>query len=325
MMEAVYESGVAGLICRQCEDILLNDLLYVRGIILAKCSYFKGKVTITYDPAIISEDEIKKKLASVGFPPIERNGKGKIIDGISLLAIIGLFLMIRFINLPAIPKADNDTSYLFLFLIGLVTGTHCVFMCGGIMLSQTSEKSIKNKKISKQRIFSVAVYNFGRVLAASILGIVFGEVGKYIVFSLKAKSILYTLTGLYILFTALAMWGVPILRKINTGLPSFCKLKKKNKLLTQAGPFLAGVFTAFLPCASSNSVWLIAVSSGSWLKGLLTMLSWSLGTVPFMMLFGFLSFFAQKKSQAWMIRINIVLMMTLGLNLLYMGIMIMIK
>lgn len=319
-MEKVYETGVSGLICFQCEDILINDLLYVRGIISVKCSYFKGRVKITYDSDIISEELIKEKLIGFGFQPSVKNGKGKLLDLLSIVLVIGLFFLIRYVNLPNIPKADNDTSYLMLFFIGLVTGTHCIIMCGGIMLSQTSDRSIKHSKPTKNRIFSVIIYNLGRVITATILGIIFGAIGKYIVFSLKTKSILYTFTGFYIVFIALAMWGVPFLRKIQTGIPSLCEIKKKNKFLIQAGPFIAGIFTALLPCASSNSMWLLSVTSGDWLKGMLTMLSWSCGTVPFMMLFGLLSSFFNGRKQAWMIRINIILLITLGLNLAVNGI-----
>ncbi len=324
-MEKIYESGVSGLICSQCEDILVNDMLYVRGVVSVKCSYFKGKVKIEYDPDILSEEQIKEKLIASGFAPSEKNGKGMILDILSVIFIIGLFLFIRFVNLPNIPKADNDTSYLMLFMIGLVTGTHCVIMCGGIMLSQTCERSIKSKKPTKKKVLSVIIYNLARVITASVLGILFGAVGKYIVFSLKTKSILYTMTGIYIAFVSLSMWGVPFLRRIQAGIPSLCEVKKKNRFFKHIGPFFAGVFTALLPCASSNSMWMISVSSGDWIKGMLSMLSWSLGTLPCMIAFGLLSSFFVGKKQGWMIRINIILMMTLGLNLIYNGISIMLK
>ena len=129
----------------------------------------------------------------------------------------------------------------------------------------------------------------------------------------------FTLTGLYILLVALGIWGVPLVRQIQSGIPSLCEVKQKNPAARHAGPFLAGLLTALLPCASSNGMWLLAVSSGSALKGLLTMLSWAFGTVPFMVLFGMFASFLSGRKQAWMIRINIVLMVTLGLNLAIMG------
>lgn len=316
MNESVLETGVGGLICCQCEDLLVNRLSYVRGVIGVECSYFRGRAKIRYDAEILPEEKLKEEMKRAGFPATEKSGKGKIYDLLSVIAILLLFCFVRFVNLPLIPKADNGTSYPMLFLIGLVTGTHCMVMCGGIMLSQTSARKIDGEKA---RIPQVLLYNAGRVLMAGLLGLLFGTVGKNILFSMKAKSMIFTLTGIYILLVALGIWGVPFVRRIQAGIPSLCEVKKKNRMAQHAGPFLAGVLTALLPCASSNSMWLIAVSSGSGVKGLLTMLFWALGTVPCMVLFGLFSSFLIGKKQALMIRINIVLMMTLGINLAYMG------
>lgn len=316
MNETVLETGVDGLICRQCEDLLVNRLTYIRGVIGVECSYFRGRAKIRYDAEIISEEKLKEEMERAGFPATEKSGKGKIYDLISVVAIILLFCFIRFVNLPLIPKADNGTSYSMLFMIGLVTGTHCMVMCGGIMLSQTSARKIDGKK---NRIPQILLYNGGRVLMAGLLGLLFGIIGKNILFSMKAKSMIFTLTGIYILIVALGIWGVPFVRRLQAGIPSLCEVKQKSRMARHAGPFLAGVLTALLPCASSNSMWLIAVSSGSGIKGMFTMLFWALGTVPCMVLFGLFSSFLTGKKQAVMIRINIVLMMTLGINLAYMG------
>ncbi len=326
MSELLFESYVDGLICKECEDILINSLLFKRGIIDVKCSYFKGKVLIKYDDSLINEEKIKEYLLSIGYPSCNKTIKGKVYDIISIILIIGLFLLIRFINLPLIPKADNGTSYLGLFLIGLVTGTHCIVMCGGIMLSRTGVKKIETpKKDIKKNIFRVLLFNISRVLMGALLGMIFGLIGKYIIFSDKAKSIIYTLTGIYIIFMVLGMWGVPFIRKIQYGLPSLCTLKKKNKIFKSIGPILGGIFVALLPCASSNSMWLLAVSSGSALNGFLTLLCWGLGTIPFMLLFGIFSSLISFKKEALMIRLNIIFMGTLGLNLIYMGLKLVLK
>ncbi len=318
MDEQIFETGVTNLICYQCEDILKNRFSYVRGIINVECSYFKGRIKITYDKDIIKEEQIKEIMTSSGFSPTSKSGKGKIYDLITLILILIVFFLLQIIDLPLIPKADNGTSYIMLFLIGLVTGTHCMVMCGGIMMSQTTNKKLDGNTI-KTRLSKVILYNLGRVLMASILGLIFGLIGKKLIFSMKAKSMIFTFTGCYIILLAFAIWGVPIIRKIQTQIPSLCNLKKKNKKFKNMGPFIAGILTALLPCASSNSMWMLAASSGSAIKGMFTMLAWSLGTVPFMILFGMFSSFKGLK-HGLMIRLNIVLMMSLGLNLAYMGI-----
>lgn len=317
MNESILETGVGGLICRQCEDLFINRLSYVRGVIGVECSYFKGRAKIRYDADILSETALKQQMEKSGFPATEESGKGRIYDYFSVLAILVLLVLIRYVNLPLIPKADNGTSYAGLFLIGLVTGTHCMVMCGGIMLSQTAGRRIDEKSV--KQVLPVICYNAGRVLMAVLLGGLFGVIGKKLLFSMKAKSMIFTMTGIYILLIALSIWGVPVIRKIQTGIPSLCEARKKKPCIQSMRPFGAGILTALLPCASSNSMWLLAVSSGSANKGMLTMFFWSLGTVPCMMLFGIFASFFRGEKQAWMIRLNIVLLMTLGLNLMIMG------
>ena len=135
MKEEILETGIQGLICRQCEDIIIQKLAYIKGIIKVEASYWKGKVTIKYDPDIISINEIYTKLKDIGLPATNKCGKGKLYDLISVILIIVGCIILKNIKLPMIPTASNGITYLQLFLIGLVTGTHCVIMCGGIMLT----------------------------------------------------------------------------------------------------------------------------------------------------------------------------------------------
>ena len=60
MNESVLETGVGGLICCQCEDLLVNRLSYVRGVIGVECSYFRGRAKIRYDAEILPEEKLNE-------------------------------------------------------------------------------------------------------------------------------------------------------------------------------------------------------------------------------------------------------------------------
>lgn len=321
MREAELESGVGGLICRQCEDLFRGRLSYVRGVVGVECSYFRGRARIRYDADLLSEEELRHKMEQAGFPATERNGRGRLYDLLSVLAIAALLVVVRAVDLPAIPKADNGTSYLGLFLIGLVSGTHCMVMCGGIMLSQTAERMLGEARphMTGRRLAPVLAYNAGRVAMASALGALFGTIGSAVMFSMKTKSMVFTMTGLYILLVGLGIWGVPALRRIQGGVPTLCEARRKSPTARRAGPFVAGMLTALLPCAASNGMWMLAVSAGGATEGLATMLSWALGTLPCMVAFGMFASMLGGRGQAWMIRVNVVLLVTLGLNMAAMG------
>lgn len=54
MTTAVLELNVSGMICRACEDAIADALLHTRGVISAQAHYWRSRVTITYDPDIVT-------------------------------------------------------------------------------------------------------------------------------------------------------------------------------------------------------------------------------------------------------------------------------
>ena len=318
MKEEILETGIQGLICRQCEDIIIQKLAYIKGIIKVEASYWKGKVTIKYDPDIISINEIYTKLKDIGFPATNKCGKGKLYDLISVILIIVGCITLKNIKLPMIPTASNGITYLQLFLIGLVTGTHCVIMCGGIMLTQTVSYNFSANKKWKV-IISTFFYNIGRVIMAIILGFIFGKIGNIIIFNSKAKSMIYSLTGAYVIFVGLGIWGIPGIRKIQAGLPTLCDISKKFRNAKELGPFCIGLLTELLPCASSNSMWILAMTTGNGIDGAKIMLAWVMGTLPCMILLGIFSSLFSKTKVAIITRINVILLIVLGVRMLWMG------
>ena len=59
------------------------------------------------------------------------------------------------------------------FILGLLGSFHCVGMCGPIAFMLPVDRSNTVKKITQ-----ISIYHFGRLLAYSIIGLVFGLIGK---------------------------------------------------------------------------------------------------------------------------------------------------
>jgi sulfite exporter TauE/SafE len=77
--------------------------------------------------------------------------------------------------------------------------------------------------------------------------------------------------------------------------PDFFSFFRKVEHKTLA-PFLLGVGTFFLPCGFTQAMQVAALSSGSFLSGLLIMTAFALGTLPMLALLSFGSAsFAQSK------------------------------
>ena len=322
MRTETYETKVQGMICRQCEDIVSNALTQTRGVVNAGASYWKNRVTVSYDPDIISPEEIRAVLEKSGYPAGDGGVTGMAVDIICLLAMVGLFFLFKDVNLVSVPKAEAGATLGFIFVIGLLTSTHCIGMCGGIMLSQTTDASIADAKGRKRRGLKAALaYNGGRVLTCIVTGAVFGGIGAVITYTMTFKSILFTMSGAVVLLLGLNMWGViPGLRALSPQLPGACELPKKARSRWVGRPLIIGLLTGVMPCGATYAMWVYSMGTGSALSGSLSMLVWCLGTVPLMLIFGSVGAFIPVKYSKWMVKISAVFVAALGLLMLVKGI-----
>ncbi len=296
MSTSVFQSRVDGIICPNCTYEINARLNRVDGILGAKTSYIKSEVTAEYDPARITEPEIASQLSSMGYPV----GKGRsnlLSDALGLLCIAALyFLLTRLIGSVPTPMAEQDMSLWLVFLTGLLGGVHCIGMCGGIMLTQHNALG----------------YNGGRMVGYTIMGGVFGAVGSALVFSRGVKSAVFIVAGALVILIGLQMWGVPLLRKLRPGLPSPCGRRGK--------PFVVGLLTGVMPCGMLTSLWFVAASSASAVKGAEIMLVFGLGTCGCMLLFGLLGDALTRKYNKYILKASTMLIITMGLMLLVKGV-----
>ncbi len=299
MVNEKFVSKVDGMICPQCEDEIAAALLHTRGIIGCNVSYRKSQVTAEYDPEIISAGGIKGVLSAAGYP-VGNGSSGRRADIIALISVICLYFAVpAATGLVKVPAAESGVGPTALFIIGILSGVHCIGMCGGIMLSQGN----------------ALLYNGGRVLSYTLMGALFGAAGKAFGYDAEMKSMLFTVCGLLVVLIGLKMWGVPFLRRISPALTKPCRFSGKA--------FCVGVLTGLMPCGALSSMWMLAASSGSWLGGAADMLAFALGSCVFMLAFGLLGTFIPKKYNKYMLKCSTVLIVALGLILTTKGIKIM--
>ena len=315
LQTAIFETHVDGMTCRPCEDTILDALLSTRGIVRAEVSYWKASVRVEYDPELLSEKQIGELLSVAGYPPCATSRGGWKTELLTAIAVPILCLVLPHIPLLSIPQVQGDANLPMLFLIGLVTGTHCICMCGGITLSQTTSSDLRMAYAPAKPFFR---YQVGRLLASTVLGIAFGALGTVLSYSIKLKSMLYTLCGLAVLFIGLCTWGTfPMLRRVQAQLPALCRMPSGIKRIGK--PFVVGILNALLPCAASSTMWLYAASTGSPFAGGLSMLVWCLGTFPAMGIFAGIGKILPPKGQCIFERLSVVLMLAMGVNMAVRG------
>lgn len=311
MQTESIELKIRGMICRSCVDEVEALLLHTRGVVRAKASYAKGLAQIEYDPAITSEEALRKSLINGGYEVGDRVWSALLMDGLCLLGTL-LLTALLLGGRHAGPELPAGASFGAVFLVGLFTSPHCLGMCGGILLGQSAG--------SAAPVRASVFYNGGRALSYTVLGAVFGALGTVIAYSMSVKSMVFTMVGLAVALIGLNLWGLlPGLRALFPEQRSFCRLPMTAQKCLASRPLLIGLLTGLMPCGSLYAMWLYTVSTGSAAGGAVNMLAFSLGTAPLMFLFGALGTLIPRKWNKYFVKASAVIVTAMGLKMLIMG------
>ncbi len=180
-----------------------------------------------------------------------------------------------------------DSGFLALFLVGLLGGTHCVGMCGGIV-------GALSMGVSARWSMHLA-YNLGRILsysAAGALAGILGGAGMGLEGQVPVRLILYLVANLMLVALGLYLLGITralafteragqaLWRRIQPLTRRFLPARS----IIQAFPL--GLLWGWLPCGLVYSALASALTAGSGQRGALMMLAFGLGTLPNLLLAG---------------------------------------
>jgi len=284
-----YTFHVSGTHCASCK-ILIEDVLNEQDIIKsAVIDLKKETLEIETDSEISGEefaDFLTSKISKNGYT-VSLEKKQKVKDDIIWQAIpIGLVFLALFfllqksgiLNFGIGGKATPTTS----FIIGLIASvSSCLAIVGGLVLSlsaKISQDDISDKK-------NLVLFHVGRLGSFALLGGALGMLGKAIGVNFTLTAILGLLASLVMLFLGLNLMGIFSKSKITlpTGIFKFFR-KIEHKTFT---PLIIGFGTFFLPCGFTQSMQVVALSSGSFTMGALIMFAFALGTFPVLALLSF--------------------------------------
>ena len=318
--------SVSGMTCVNCENRIENKLKKLDGVTDVTASYTRAQVSFTYDPDRVELSTIIQTIENMDYH-VNRAGekqknqtdvkKNRMNEALGIvIIIIAAFVIINYFGgfsiFNSFPEAKLGVGYSALFLIGLLTSIHCVAMCGGINLSQcVPNAGVKSdKKMANLR--PGILYNTGRVISYTIVGGIVGGVGSVISFSGTAKGIVAVLAGVFMVIMGLNMLNLfPWLRKFNPRMPKIF-VRKINDQKKSNSPLYVGLLNGLMPCGPLQAMQLYALSTGDPVQGALSMLAFSLGTVPLMFGLGAISSFLSKKFTSKMMTASAVLVLILG-------------
>lgn len=293
---------VFDMTCTSCESRVEMAVRKLDGVKNAIASFSSQFLTIDYDTELCNPEKIKTAIKVSGYST--GNSNNYKVVGIFIIAAAILLIGNSYGGIDMTSRL-NGATYFVLFIVGALTSIHCVGMCGGIMLSQSINKDSKSKFDS---IKPAILYNAGRIVSYTVIGGVVGALGSVLSLSISVKAGLQVFAGVFMIIMGLNMSGFGLFRKLNIKLPwTACSVKKKPKT-----PFLVGVLNGLMPCGPLQTMQLYALGTGSAFNGALSMLIFSLGTVPLMLTFGALSGLISKGYTKTLLKFSGILVVVLG-------------
>jgi len=319
---------VHGMECGSCEKIIQRQAKTIDGVAKLSVDYVSGKGEVTYDPRKTDINEIFDAISGKGYScrfsgskePRQKKPINYIplILGSVVLLFAGYYL---FGGLSAsIPALDENTSLLLLFTVGLLTGFHCIAMCGGFVVSYSSKDALTRGGLNLR---SHMAYGFGKTLSYTVVGAVFGFIGSYLTFTPLMRGMAAVLAGVFLILFGFNMLDVfTWFRKYRMKTPGFIERIASRQSRKNSSPFVIGLLNGLMiACGPLQAMYLFAAASGSAYYGARALLVFGLGTLPVLLGFGVFTSLISSRLTSRIVRFSGVAVIILGLIMLNRGLM----
>jgi sulfite exporter TauE/SafE/copper chaperone CopZ len=305
-MPQTYTFHVNGMHCNSCVILTESELKEVKGVSKAKTSLKEKHVEVTGEFGDKSQEQVMNELSEVLKPhgySLSLEKEARIVRWsefayalpISFL-FVAVFILLQKLGIVNLVNTA-DVTYGTAFVVGLIASVStCMAVVGGIVLSLSASYAKEGDKVRPQTLFHV-----GRLVSFFLLGGIIGVLGSVFQLGATGMHVLGLVVALVLLILGINLLDIfPWVKKLQLTMPTGLGnrvhgLKNANHVLT---PLVVGVVTFFLPCGFTQSMQIYTLTTGSFLKGGLTMLAFALGTLPVLALLSFSSLGIHKKAQS---------------------------
>ena len=309
-----------GMTCNNCEKVIAKQVKKMEGVKKIDIDYATEQVEVLYDPDKTDFDSIRKAIDSKGYICEDTETKNKPTSA-WILTVLGIIVVayfaFQYLETIELPQISQNMSYGLLFLVGLLTGLHCVSMCGGFVVSY-STKGIKEGKKPHELHLS---YGIGKTLSYTIIGAIFGLLGSIIAFTPLMRGIAGILAGLFLMLFGLKMLNIfPFLRKIEFRTPQFISKFTYWQKKSHSDPLTIGMLNGLMiACGPLQAIYVMAAGTGSMIEGAKLLFVFALGTLPVMLSFGYITSFIGSKATHRILKFSGIIVIILGIFMINNG------
>ena len=332
---------IVGMTCGSCEILLERKLKSITGVLDAKVNHRTGVATITADPlSLPSSEELTNVIHDAGYaiddgtsapkvcntPSCSRENMTRALEhpkqkwleiGGALLTIFALYKLLQVFDLVSLtPSTSGALTFGGILLIGLVAGTSsCLAVTGGLLLTLAAKHNeLAKAETPREKFRPLLHFNIGRLVSYFVLGGLVGAIGTSITLSPVMTGYMNIAIALLMLYLALTILHLIPKGRFPIRPPKALShwIANLSESKHPAAPFTLGAFTFFLPCGFTQSLQLVALASGSFLDGSMTMFIFALGTLPSLLGLSFLSSHTQGTGSRLFLRFSGALVLVLA-------------
>lgn len=212
----------------------------------------------------------------------------------------------------------NEPLITMAFITGLLGSGHCIGMCGGLVAALSLSDTGKRGGI----LFHL-FYNTGRITTYTSVGWLVGWLGSAFAYANTLAGVTQALLiGSDIFVVLLGLGSAGLFTRLNVMKLEFPgpvqKITALVSRLKKMPPALAslplGLIMGFLPCGFLYAMIIAAGQSAVSTRGALIMLSFGLGTMPALFLFGSVAHWLTTSKRALMLRAAGIMVALMGLT-----------
>ncbi len=202
--------------------------------------------------------------------------------------------------------------------------SHCIGMCGGIVLAYSSAK-IDEKSAKSTQALSHLIYSFGRVTTYTLLGALFGWLSGVATFNNYANGTLLIIAGILMILAGLSLLGkLKFLTLIEHSLSKSKWYQETFRTFLRSKSlssfYFLGMLNGLLPCGFVYFFAITAASTASPLWGAVVMLIFGISTIPAMFSMGFfVGFLKQTSTRNLILKLAAIAVVAYGIFTIYNG------
>lgn len=325
---------IHGMHCASCEILIERKFKNVAGIEKVHVNHANGKADLFCSSEtnlrqlnnLVRDDGYQVSLWDDRSNKVYTVHKNTFEDylqiGWILLIIVSSYYILKQFNFLPNFAISQQMSYSLVFLIGLFAAiSSCIAVVGGLLLALAGKYNESHPDLTGIQKFRPHIYfNFGRIIGYTVFGAVVGALGSVMTLSPKTNGYLMIMVSVVMLLLGFQLLHLfPGLQRFSPKMPKFISHKIHDMSSKEGGgaPFVLGASTFFLPCGFTQALQLYVLASGDWRIGALTMLTFSLGTLPALLSLSAVSSFAKGVFQKNFLRfagVFIVLLAMFNIN-----------